>query len=41
MTKDLVQTNEGNVREDRQLTVYEMSAIFPQISRPLLRQTIT
>lgn len=41
LTDELVQKIEETVREDRRLTVDEISAMFPQLSRTLLYETLT
>ncbi|KAG5324314.1 MOS1T transposase, partial [Pseudoatta argentina] len=41
LTDDIVENIENALRDDRRLTVDELSAMFPQISRSLLRETIT
>ncbi|KAG5332929.1 SETMR methyltransferase, partial [Acromyrmex charruanus] len=38
---DIVEKIENALRDDRRLTVDELSAMFPQISRSLLHETIT
>ncbi|KAG5317977.1 SETMR methyltransferase, partial [Pseudoatta argentina] len=41
LTDDIVENIENALRGDRRLTVDELSAMFPQISRSLLHETIT
>ncbi|KAG5317385.1 SETMR methyltransferase, partial [Pseudoatta argentina] len=41
LTDDIVKKIENALRDDRRLTVDELSAMFPQISRSLLHETIT
>ncbi|KAG5322949.1 MOS1T transposase, partial [Pseudoatta argentina] len=41
LTDDIVEKIENALRDDRRLTVDELSAMFPQISRSLLHETIT
>ncbi|KAG5324974.1 MOS1T transposase, partial [Pseudoatta argentina] len=41
LTDDIVEKIENALRDDRRLTVDELSAMFPQISRSLLYETIT
>ncbi|KAG5325758.1 SETMR methyltransferase, partial [Pseudoatta argentina] len=41
LTDDSVEKIENALRDDRRLTVDELSAMFPQISRSLLHETIT
>ncbi|KAG5321343.1 MOS1T transposase, partial [Pseudoatta argentina] len=41
LTDDIVENIENALRDDRRLTVDELSAMFPQISRSLLHETIT
>ncbi|KAG5317378.1 SETMR methyltransferase, partial [Pseudoatta argentina] len=41
LTDDIVKKIENALRDDRRLTVDELSTMFPQISRSLLRETIT
>ncbi|KAG5320383.1 GVQW3 protein, partial [Pseudoatta argentina] len=40
LTDDIVEKIENALRDDRRLTVNELSAMFPQISRSLLHETI-
>ncbi|KAG5305971.1 SETMR methyltransferase, partial [Pseudoatta argentina] len=40
LTDDIVEKIENALRDDRRLTVDELSAMFPQISRSLLHETI-
>ncbi|KAL4089589.1 hypothetical protein QTP88_024602 [Uroleucon formosanum] len=40
-TDDIVKKVENAVRDDRRLTLDELSAMFPQLSRSLLHETIT
>ncbi|KAG5305819.1 SETMR methyltransferase, partial [Pseudoatta argentina] len=41
LTDDIVKKIENALRDDRRLTVNELSAMFPQISRSLLHETTT
>ncbi|XP_026815448.1 protein GVQW3-like [Rhopalosiphum maidis] len=41
LTDDIVKKVENAVRDDRRLTLDELSAMFPQLSRSLLHETIT
>ncbi|KAG5319446.1 SETMR methyltransferase, partial [Pseudoatta argentina] len=41
LTDDIVEKIENALRDDRRLTMDELSAMFPQISRSLLHETIT
>ncbi|KAG5327296.1 MOS1T transposase, partial [Pseudoatta argentina] len=41
LTDDIVEKKENALRDDRRLTMDELSAMFPQISRSLLHETIT
>jgi len=41
LTDDVVKKVENAVRDDRRLTLDELSAMFPQLSRSLLHETIT
>ncbi|KAG5314668.1 MOS1T transposase, partial [Pseudoatta argentina] len=41
LTDDIVENIENALRDDRRLPVDELSAMFPQIARSLLRETIT
>ncbi|KAG5326237.1 SETMR methyltransferase, partial [Pseudoatta argentina] len=41
LTDDIVEKIENALRDDRRLTMDELSAMFPQISRSLLDETIT
>ncbi|KAL4121063.1 hypothetical protein QTP88_013646 [Uroleucon formosanum] len=41
LTDDIVNKVENAVRDDRRLTLDELSAMFPQLSRSLLHETIT
>ncbi|KAF2895151.1 hypothetical protein ILUMI_11022 [Ignelater luminosus] len=41
VTNEIVEKIENALRDDRRLTVDELSAMFPQISRSLLHETIT
>ncbi|KAG5318563.1 SETMR methyltransferase, partial [Pseudoatta argentina] len=41
LTDDIVEKIENALRDDRRFTVDELSPMFPQISRPLLHETIS